>query len=35
MNRIEELHNDKYRQYQKEGQRLRLKYNNVVKKLCH
>ncbi len=35
INRIEEMHNDKYRQYQREGQRLRLKYNNVVRKLEH
>lgn len=29
------MHNDKYRQYQREGQRLRLKYHNVVRKLEH
>jgi len=29
------MHNDKYRQYQYEGQRLRLKYHNVIRKLNH
>ncbi len=35
MSRIQELHNDKYKKYQKENMRLKRKYHNVLRKLEH